>query len=157
MFPIWHPVEQHFEHHIRLRNPSMLLPQCKIYPLVQTELRKQIIELLKENKIRVSDSLYEDPILLPKRRTDNYIYALIIMLWIKIQFPTLIPLHILRSYFLGGKVHSTFHIWILGIGNSISLLPRKMHTKQLFLVGMVYLSTLLCHLGSWMPQVYFRG
>ena len=39
-------------------------PQCKIYPLDQTELadlKKQIVELLKENKIRVSDSPYRAP------------------------------------------------------------------------------------------------
>ena len=57
-FPIWYPVEQHFEHYIRLKNPSMPPPRRKIYPLDQTELaelKKQIIELLKENKTRVSN------------------------------------------------------------------------------------------------------
>ena len=65
-FPIWYPVEQHFEHYIRLKNPSMPPPRRKIYPLDQTELaelKKQIIELLKENKIRVSDSPYGAPII----------------------------------------------------------------------------------------------
>ena len=41
-------------------------PRHKVYPLDQTELadlNKQIIELLKENKIRVSDSPYGAPIL----------------------------------------------------------------------------------------------
>ena len=41
-------------------------PQCKIYPVDQTELaemKKQILELLKENKIRVSNSPYGAPIL----------------------------------------------------------------------------------------------
>ena len=46
-------------------------PQCKIYPLDQTELaefKKQIVELLKENKILVSDYLYGAPILFAKRK-----------------------------------------------------------------------------------------
>ena len=46
-------------------------PQCKIYPLDQielAELKKQIIELLKENKIRVSNSLYGAPILFAKKK-----------------------------------------------------------------------------------------
>ena len=45
-------------------------PQYQIYPLDQTELtelKTQRIELLKENKIRVSDSLYGAPILLAKK------------------------------------------------------------------------------------------
>ena len=33
------------------------------------------------------------------------------------------------------------------MGISMSLLPRKMYTEWVFLIGMVYLSTLLCHLG----------
>ena len=46
-------------------------PQCKIYPLDQTELaelKKQIIDLLKENKIQVSDSPYGAPILFAKKK-----------------------------------------------------------------------------------------
>ena len=45
-------------------------PQHKIYPLDQTELaelKKQIVELLKENKIRVSDSPYGAPIFFAKK------------------------------------------------------------------------------------------
>ena len=45
------------------------------------------------------------------------------------------------------KVHNTFHIWILGMGISMSLLLKKIYTKWFFLVGMVYLSTLLYYLG----------
>ena len=46
-------------------------PRHKIYPLDQTELaelKKQIVELLKENKIRVSDSPYGAPILFAKKK-----------------------------------------------------------------------------------------
>ena len=46
-------------------------PQYKIYPLDQTELaelKKQIVELLKENKIWVSDSPYGAPILFAKEK-----------------------------------------------------------------------------------------
>ena len=46
-------------------------PRCKIYPLDQTELaelKKQIVELLKENKIRVSDSPYGAPIFFAKKK-----------------------------------------------------------------------------------------
>ena len=46
-------------------------PKCKIYPLDQTEiseLKKQIIDLLKENKIWVSDSPYGAPILFAKKK-----------------------------------------------------------------------------------------
>ena len=46
-------------------------PQYKIYPLDQTELaelKKQITELLKENKIWVSDSPYGAPILFAKKK-----------------------------------------------------------------------------------------
>ena len=46
-------------------------PQYKIYPLDQTELadlKKQITELSKENKIWVSSSLYEAPILFEKKK-----------------------------------------------------------------------------------------
>ena len=42
----------------------MPAPRCKIYPLDQTELaelKKQIIDLLKENKIWLSDSPYGPP------------------------------------------------------------------------------------------------
>ena len=70
-FPIQHPVEQHFEHHIRLKDPSMPPPWYKIYPLDQSEiaeLKKQVRDLLKENKIRVSDSLYGAPILFAKKK-----------------------------------------------------------------------------------------
>ena len=45
--------------------------QCKIYLLNQielAELKKQTIELLKENKIRVSDSPYGAPILFTKKK-----------------------------------------------------------------------------------------
>ena len=58
----------------------MLPPRCKIYPLDQTEvaeLKKQIIELSKENKMQVSDSPYGAPILFIKKRMDNYVYAFI--------------------------------------------------------------------------------
>ena len=75
-FLIQQPVEQHFEHHIQLNNPSIPPPRYKIYPLDQTEqaeLKKQIIELLKENKIRVSDSPYGAPSFLQKKRMDNYV------------------------------------------------------------------------------------
>ena len=46
-------------------------PRCKIYPLDQTELadlKKQIIYLLKENKIRVSDSPYGASIFFAKKK-----------------------------------------------------------------------------------------
>ena len=46
-------------------------PWCKIYPLDQTELaelKKQIVELLKENKIRVSDNPYGAPIFFAKKK-----------------------------------------------------------------------------------------
>ena len=46
-------------------------PQHKIYPLDQTELaelKKQIIDLLKENKILVPGSLYGAPILFTKKK-----------------------------------------------------------------------------------------
>ena len=49
----------------------MLPPQCKIYPLDQIELaglKKQIIDLLKENKTWVSDSLYGAPIFFTKKK-----------------------------------------------------------------------------------------
>ena len=49
----------------------MLPLRHKIYPLDQTELaelKKQIIELFKENKIRVSDSLYGALILFAKKK-----------------------------------------------------------------------------------------
>ena len=49
----------------------MLPLQYKIYPLDQSELaelKKQIVELLKENKIQVSDSLYRAPILFAKKK-----------------------------------------------------------------------------------------
>ena len=49
----------------------MPFPQYKIYPLDQTELselKKQIIELSKVNKIRVSDSPYGAPILFAKKK-----------------------------------------------------------------------------------------
>ena len=69
----------------------MLPPQYKIYLLDQTELaelKKQIIKFLIEKKIGVSDSLYGAPILLPKRRMEDYVYVLIIVLRIKTQFLT---------------------------------------------------------------------
>ena len=46
-------------------------PQCKIYPIDQTELpelKNQIIDLLKEKKIRVYDSLYGAPIIFSKKK-----------------------------------------------------------------------------------------
>ena len=46
-------------------------PRRKIYPLDQielAELKKQIVELLKKNKIRVSDSPYGAPILFAKKK-----------------------------------------------------------------------------------------
>ena len=49
----------------------MLPLQWKIYLLEQTELaelKKQTTELLKENKIQVSDSPYGDPILFSKKK-----------------------------------------------------------------------------------------
>ena len=49
----------------------MLPPQHKIYPLDQTELaelKKQIVEILKEKKIRVSNSPYGAPILFSKKK-----------------------------------------------------------------------------------------
>ena len=61
----------------------MLPLQYKIYPLDPTdlsEIKKQITQVLKENKIQVSDSVYSAPIIFAKKRMDNYIYALIIML-----------------------------------------------------------------------------
>ena len=48
----------------------MLPPQYKIYLLDHTELaelKKQKVELLKENKIRVSDSQYGAPIFFAKK------------------------------------------------------------------------------------------
>ena len=45
--------------------------QCKIYPLDQTEIsgiKKQIKDLLKENKIWVSDSPYGAPTLFEKKK-----------------------------------------------------------------------------------------
>ena len=42
------------------------------------------------------------------------------------------------------------------MGISMSLLIRKMYTKWHFLVGMVYLSTLLCHLGLC-PKYVLEG
>ena len=50
-------------------------PRHKVYPLDQTELadlNKQIIELLKENKIRVSDSPYGAPILFSKNKDGQF-------------------------------------------------------------------------------------
>ena len=52
----------------------MLLPQYEIYPLNQTELaelKKQIIELLKENKIRVYNSPSEAPIFFTKKKDEQ--------------------------------------------------------------------------------------
>ena len=49
-------------------------PRCKIYPLDQTELtelKKQIKELLKENKIWVSDSAYGAPIFFAKKKDEQ--------------------------------------------------------------------------------------
>ena len=50
----------------------MLPPHYKIYCLDQTELaelKKQIIELSKENKVLVSDSLYGAPMFFAKKKT----------------------------------------------------------------------------------------
>ena len=61
----------HFEHHIRLKDPSMPPSRSKIHPLDQTglaELKKQIVELLKENKIWVSENPYGSPILFAKKK-----------------------------------------------------------------------------------------
>ena len=49
-------------------------PRYKIYPLDQTELaelKTQMIELLKENKIQVYDSLYGAPILFDKKNDEQ--------------------------------------------------------------------------------------
>ena len=46
-------------------------PQCKIYPLDKielAELKKQIVELFKENKIHLSDSPYGAPIFFAKKK-----------------------------------------------------------------------------------------
>ena len=80
----------------------MLLLQCEIDPFDQTELAElenQITELSKENKIWVCDSLYGAPIFFAKKRMDDYVYALIMVLWIKIQYKTPTHFHVLSSYF----------------------------------------------------------
>ena len=77
-------------------------PQCKIYPLDQTELaelKKQIVELLKENKIRVSDSPYGAPILFAKKKDGRLCLCVDYCALNKTRFQTPTHFHVLRSYF----------------------------------------------------------